>query len=81
VRNRGRYVNFVSGRAPEPVRGTEVRTQFIFAEGHQLEHLVALVDAGRLTLRVAQTLPLAAVGRALDRQAAGGLRGRLVLEP
>jgi NADPH:quinone reductase len=79
VRDRGRYVNFVSGRAPEPVRGTEVRTQFIFAEGHQLEHLVALVDAGRLTLRVA--LPLAAVGRALDRQAAGGLRGRLVLEP
>jgi NADPH:quinone reductase-like Zn-dependent oxidoreductase len=81
VRNRGRYVNVVSGRAPEPLRGTDVRTQFIHADGHQLEHLVALVDAGRLTLRVAQTLPLHDVAAALDRQAAGGLRGRLVLQP
>jgi NADPH:quinone reductase len=81
VRNRGRYINVVSGRAPEPLRGTDVRTQFIHAHGDQLEHLVALVDAGRLTLRVAQTLPLTEVASALDRQAAGGLRGRLVLEP
>jgi NADPH:quinone reductase len=81
VRNRGRYVNVVSGRAPEPLRGTDVRTQFIHADGHQLEHLVALVDAGRLTLRVAQALPLDDVATALDRQAAGGLRGRLVLQP
>jgi NADPH:quinone reductase-like Zn-dependent oxidoreductase len=58
-----------------------VRTQFIYADGHQLAHLVALVDAGRLTLRVAQTLPLDEIAHALDRQAAGGLRGRLVLTP
>ena len=81
VRNRGRYVNFVSGRAPEPLRGTEVRTQFIYADGHRLEHLVALVDAGRLTLRVARVLPLAEIAQALDRQAEGGVRGRLVLVP
>ena len=81
VRARGRYVNLVSGRAPQPLRGTDVRTQFIHADGHALEQLVALVDAGRLTLRVAQTLPLDSVARALDRQAAGGLRGRLVLQP
>lgn len=81
VRNRGRYINVVTGRAPVPLRGTDVRTQFIHAHGPQLEHLVALVDAGRLTLRVAQTLPLTEIGTALDRQAAGGLRGRLVLKP
>lgn len=81
VRNRGRYINFVTGRDPAPLRGTDVRTQFIYANGHQLEHLVALVEAGRLTPRVAQTLPLAEVSAALDRQAAGGLRGRVVLEP
>jgi NADPH:quinone reductase-like Zn-dependent oxidoreductase len=81
VRNRGRYINFVSGRAPEQLRGTDVRTQFIYADGHQLELLVALVEAGRLTPRVAQTLPLSEVANALDRQAGGGLRGRLVLEP
>ena len=81
VRNRGRYVNLVTGRAPHPLRGTDVRTQFIHADGHQLEHLVALVDAGRLTLRVARVLPLDEAARALDLQLAGGLRGRLVVQP
>jgi NADPH:quinone reductase-like Zn-dependent oxidoreductase len=81
VRNRGRYINVVSGRAPEPLRGTDVRTQFIHADGHQLVLLAALVDAGRLTLRVAKILPLSEIATALDRQAAGGLRGRLVLQP
>jgi NADPH:quinone reductase-like Zn-dependent oxidoreductase len=81
VRTRGRYVNFVSGRAPQALRGTDVLNQYIYADGYQLEQLVALVDAGRLTLRVAQTLPLDQLATALDRQAAGGLRGRLVLEP
>ncbi|MEU8610013.1 zinc-binding dehydrogenase [Actinoplanes sp. NPDC048791] len=40
-----------------------------------------MVDAGLLTLRVADTIPLAGVARAHERLAAGGLRGRLVLVP
>ena len=47
----------------------------------RLGELAALVDAGRLTLRVAGTYPLADVAAAQERLAAGGLRGRLVLEP
>jgi hypothetical protein len=46
-----------------------------------LAHLVAVVDAGRLTLRVASTEPLTAINEALDRQLRGGLRGRLILTP
>jgi NADPH:quinone reductase-like Zn-dependent oxidoreductase len=43
--------------------------------------LVAWVEAGSLTLRVAETLPLDQVAVAHERLAKGGLRGRLVLTP
>ncbi|CNF78395.1 Uncharacterised protein [Mycobacterium tuberculosis] len=40
-----------------------------------------LVDEGRLTLRVADALPLAEARKAHARLESGGLRGRLVLIP
>ena len=51
----------------------------VWADGARLTGLSALVDAGRLTLLVAGTLPLAKIADAHERLAAGGLRGRLVL--
>jgi NADPH:quinone reductase-like Zn-dependent oxidoreductase len=51
------------------------------ADATQLEHLSALVDAGRLTPRVAKTLPLAKAADAHRRLEKGSLRGRLVLVP
>jgi NADPH2:quinone reductase len=54
---------------------------WIRADGARLADLVELVETGRLTLRVAETLPLEQVAAAHERVAKGGLRGRVVLVP
>ncbi|MEU3572323.1 zinc-binding dehydrogenase, partial [Kitasatospora sp. NPDC036755] len=51
------------------------------ADGPALARLSALVADGRLTLRVADTLPLEQAAHAHRRLEAGGLRGRLLLTP
>lgn len=79
VRNRGAFVALASGAAPPPLRGTHVHQQWIAADGARLAALAALADAGRLTLRVEDTLPLAAVAEAHRRLERDRPRGRLVL--
>ncbi|MFB4300424.1 NADP-dependent oxidoreductase [Actinomadura sp. NTSP31] len=80
VRGGGVFVAVSGGpAAPTPLRGITVHNVWIRADGTQLEQLSALVDAGRLTLRVAETFPLADAVKAHERLEAGGLRGRLVL--
>lgn len=81
VRDGGSFVAVTSGSAPPPLRGTRVQNVWIRADGPRLAELSALVDAGELTLRVAGTLPLDQVAIAHQRLEAGGLRGRIVLEP
>jgi NADPH:quinone reductase-like Zn-dependent oxidoreductase len=82
VRGGGAFVAVLAGGAPaSPLRGTRIEQVWIRADGARLAELSALVDGGRLTLRVAGTYPLADVARAQERLAAGGLRGRLVLQP
>jgi NADPH:quinone reductase-like Zn-dependent oxidoreductase len=81
VRSGGAFVAVVGGGAPAPLRGTRVVNHWIRADGARLAGLVALVEAGSLTLRVADTLPLDEVAEAHRRLAKGGLRGRLVLTP
>ncbi|WP_405159583.1 zinc-binding dehydrogenase [Nocardia sp. NBC_01499] len=81
VRGGGRFISVSVPATPIPLRGTTVTTVLVRADRRQLDELVARVDAGELTLRVAETLPLAAVATAQRRLAAGGLRGRLVLVP
>lgn len=81
VRDGGAFVAVAAGAAPPPLRGTRVENVWIRADREQLAELVALTDAGRLTLRVAEMLPLQQVARAHERLAAGGLRGRIVLCP
>ncbi|MGY1946426.1 NADP-dependent oxidoreductase [Nocardia asiatica] len=81
VRGGGRFVSISVPNTPIPLRGIDVRTVLVRADRAQLDQLVAHVDAGRLTLRVAETLPFASVEAAHERLAAGGLRGRLVLVP
>jgi NADPH:quinone reductase-like Zn-dependent oxidoreductase len=44
------------------------------------DHLRQLAEDGTLTLRVAEVMPAARAGEAQRRLAAGGLRGRLVLD-
>ncbi|MEV4180553.1 NADP-dependent oxidoreductase [Streptosporangium canum] len=81
VRNGGSLVAVLGGTAPVPLRGTRVSNVWIRADGARLAELARLADEGRLTLRVADALPLAEAAAAHERFTAGGLRGRLVLLP
>ncbi len=81
VRGGGAFAALVPGGAPAPLRGTKVLHTWIRADGARLADLVALAEAGKLTLRVAETFPLEQVGAAHERVAKGGLRGRVVLVP
>ncbi|MFI6514424.1 NADP-dependent oxidoreductase [Spirillospora sp. NPDC050679] len=82
VRNGGSFVAVNAGPSvPPPLRGTRVHNVWISADAGRLAELSALVDAGRLTTRVARTLPLEKAAEAHRLLAEGGLRGRLVLVP
>jgi NADPH:quinone reductase-like Zn-dependent oxidoreductase len=50
-------------------------------DGARLAELVALLDEGVLTARVAETYALADAIKAHARLAEGGVRGRIVLVP
>ncbi|QKW39916.1 NADP-dependent oxidoreductase [Actinomadura sp. NAK00032] len=82
VRNGGVFATVNGGPAiPVPLRGITVRNEWVHADAAQLAHLADLADQGHLTLRVADTLPLADAPKAHIRLETGGLRGRLVLMP
>ena len=81
LRGSGTFVALVAPFAPPPIRGTQVVTQEVLADGVHLAELVAFVDAGRLTLRVAEAFALADARAAYERSGAAGVRGRVVLEP
>lgn len=75
---------FVSAAAPVPQEiGRGVRTEQMFLHGDTaaLAELVALVDAGELTMEVAERLPLDEAQAVHDRAAAGKLAGKTVLVP
>ena len=81
VRTGGSFAALVAGGAPPALRNIRVFSHWIYADGARLADLVALAEAGALTLRVAETLPLDQVAAAHRRLAKGGLRGRIVLLP
>ena len=81
VRDGGSFVAVAAGAAPLPLRGTRVHNVWIRSDRSRLGELAALVDAGRLMPRLAATQPLRAVASAHQRLSAGGLRGRIVLQP
>ncbi|MDT7591653.1 MAG: hypothetical protein QOH45_1184 [Pseudonocardiales bacterium] len=81
LRGGGAFASVTGPATPPALRGTRVHTVFVRADGRQLAELVALVEAGTLTLRVAETFPLEMVASAQHRFAEGAVRGRLVLVP
>ncbi|MDT0345349.1 NADP-dependent oxidoreductase [Streptomyces litchfieldiae] len=81
VRNRGAFVSLIAGAAPLPLRGIRVAEQWVAADGAALAWLSSLAASGRLTPRVADSLPLEQAAQAQELLAKGGLRGRLVLTP
>jgi NADPH:quinone reductase-like Zn-dependent oxidoreductase len=80
VRADGAFAAF-TGAGPVPLRGIRVVPVTIHAGGAALTGLSGLAAAGKLTLRVAGTYPLADAAKAHERLQAGGVRGRLVLVP
>jgi NADPH:quinone reductase-like Zn-dependent oxidoreductase len=81
VRDGGAFVTLYGPAAPEPERNVRVEAVVVAADGPRLEKLAEHAVAGRLTLRVAETLPLEDVAKAHARVSAGGVRGRFVLAP
>ncbi|WBO64612.1 NADP-dependent oxidoreductase [Streptomyces camelliae] len=81
VRDGGVYVGVRPGGQPGSVRGVRTDAVAVRPDGARLAELGRLVDEGVLTLRVAETYPLAEAAKAHARLAEGGLRGRVVLVP
>ncbi|GGZ12273.1 NADP-dependent oxidoreductase [Streptomyces avidinii] len=79
VRDGGVYVGLIPNHAPAAERGIRVEEQEVAADGPHLARLVALVDAGVLNLRVAETFPLAEVAKAHAHLGTPGVRGRIIL--
>ncbi|MFD8982045.1 NADP-dependent oxidoreductase [Streptomyces sp. NPDC059564] len=79
VRDGGVYVGLRPHAGPAAVRGIRVEEQEVAADGAHLERLVSLVDAGLLTLRVADTFDLADAAKAHETLSVPGTRGRVVL--
>ncbi|MEY2242618.1 NADP-dependent oxidoreductase [Streptomyces sp. BF23-18] len=81
VRDGGAFMGVIPGAHPVSVRGVRTSAVEVAADGARLAELVALVDEGALTTRVAGTYALDEAVKAHARLAEGGLRGRLVLVP
>ncbi|MFD7258524.1 NADP-dependent oxidoreductase [Streptomyces sp. NPDC059874] len=79
VRDGGVYVGVIPGAAPAAERGVTVVEQEVAADGEHLARLVSLVDAGTLTLRVADTFDLSDAAKAHAHLATPGVRGRIIL--
>ncbi len=81
LRSGGTFVSLVRPFAPPPIRGTRVVVHEVAADARRLAGLVLLAERGRLTPRVATTVPLEEVARAHEMVERGGLDGRVVLVP
>ncbi|MEV6097178.1 NADP-dependent oxidoreductase [Nocardia sp. NPDC051981] len=81
VRDGGAFVALLPPVTPPAERGITVTTVQQAPDGRRLAELVDLVEAGTLTLRIAETFPLAEAAAVHARFEKGGLRGRLVLLP
>jgi NADPH:quinone reductase-like Zn-dependent oxidoreductase len=82
VRDGGRIVS-IRGWAGPAGRDIEVTPILVYRHASRtdlLARLVSLVEAGEITLRVADVLPAEQAAEAMRRLAAGGVRGRLVLD-
>lgn len=81
VRDGGAYAGVIPQAQPASERGVRTDAVEVSADGARLAELVRLVDAGELTLRVAETFALDDASKAHARLAEGGIRGRLVIVP
>ncbi|MFF3333417.1 NADP-dependent oxidoreductase [Streptomyces sp. NPDC002888] len=81
VRDGGAFAGVIPQAEPASERGVRTGAVEVSADGARLAELVRLVEAGVLTLRVAETYALEESAKAHARLGEGGVRGRLVLVP
>ena len=81
VRDDGSFVAVNYPHTPETTRGIKVHTIQVLHDGKELSRLVKAVDDGKLSLRVAKTLPLAEAAEAHRLLEKGGTKGKIVLIP
>ena len=81
VRDGGRFAAVADPYQPEAERGIHTETVHTEPSGEGLADLINQWAAGKLTTRVAGTLPLSEAAEAHRRLAAGGFRGKLILLP
>jgi NADPH:quinone reductase-like Zn-dependent oxidoreductase len=82
IRDGGTMATIRGWKGPAP-RGIDVRPVMVYAHASRtdaLERLVGLVATGAITLRVADVVPAEQAVAAMTRFAAGGVRGRIVLD-
>jgi NADPH:quinone reductase-like Zn-dependent oxidoreductase len=73
----------VSVASPPPVHRDDIRTIFFIRDpnGPQLVEIARLVDEGKLRPQVGAVYPLASAREAFAAKSAGGIPGRVVLQP
>ncbi len=81
VRDGGDYVGVVPPALPDSVRGILTQAVMAAPDGELLRRLLEAAAAGAITPRVHATMPLREVREAHRMLDAGGLRGRIVLDP
>lgn len=81
VRDGGALVTTQPTAVPEPTRGIEPHPVQAQPDAAALAPLAEEAAAGRLTVRVAETLPLDQFRRGYEMLRTGGIRGKIVLTP
>lgn len=81
VRDGGAFVTSIPWAVPDPARGISPGTVQAQPDADATAELAARAAAGRLTLRVAETLPFERFENAYTRLERGGLHGKIVLTP
>lgn len=83
VLKRGGRLISVAGQPDESrAADADVHAEMVFLkpDGKRLASLLELAGKGRLSVEVAETFPLARVAEALEKQRAGGFRGKLLID-
>jgi NADPH:quinone reductase-like Zn-dependent oxidoreductase len=81
VRDDGAFVTSVPTAVPDAARGVDPQTVQVQPDAEALGELVDRTVDGRLTVRIAEVLPLERFREGYARLAGGGLRGKIVLTP
>ncbi|MBZ2196680.1 NADP-dependent oxidoreductase [Occultella gossypii] len=81
VADGGTFVSTTTPGPADPGRGIHVQQVFVRSDADQLTELVARVDAGELTVDVAERHALSELAAVQDRAVAGQLLGKTILTP